>query len=464
MAVSIDWPNRIIHVPRADLSLIQLMPTEIREMDLNWFRIQLKALEADAIGMPFPDTHRHNTEVSLSGLTFARVIEIINGYTVTFEDGQYAVNLVGANSNVGDRVNVNQVSVRSSNSAGLISSPEIQFSTFAGAVHVDTTSGNSGTVFPLGTPLKPVNNLDDALVIAKYRGLYVVRTYAALLIESHHNLDDMAVESANWLDVTVGAGASLVNTEFEKVSLHGVMGGYWNVLIDCWIYEITNFCGWVRGGSFERIELGPFTIANAGQSYFDAVDPMYPGVKEIVVASAGAVISITRCRSVIEIQSLVAGCTLVCGLQEGTLILDASCTGGTVAVAGVGLLVNNSTLSVFSDGLVNSSSVGGGGSSLTPQQVRDAMKLAASPGSPTVGSLDDLMATLPTEVWRLAIEDGYTAADLFRLLVATAAGQATGGGSPGITFKSLDGIKTRFKLNLLDVDGNRNKTDVVDLS
>jgi hypothetical protein len=53
-------------------------------------------------------------------VVLAMVIEIINGYTVTFEDGQYAVNLVGANSNVGDKVNLNDVSVRSANSAGLI--------------------------------------------------------------------------------------------------------------------------------------------------------------------------------------------------------------------------------------------------------------------------------------------------------------------------------------------------------
>jgi hypothetical protein len=69
--------------------------------------------------MAYPDTHRHVAPVSLGGVTLARIIEIINGYTVTFEDGQYAVNLVGANSNVGDVVNVNQVSVRSANSVGL---------------------------------------------------------------------------------------------------------------------------------------------------------------------------------------------------------------------------------------------------------------------------------------------------------------------------------------------------------
>jgi hypothetical protein len=58
--------------------------------------------------------------ISVGAFELARVIEIVNDYTITFEDGQYAVNLLGANSNIADRVNVNQVSVRSANSAGLI--------------------------------------------------------------------------------------------------------------------------------------------------------------------------------------------------------------------------------------------------------------------------------------------------------------------------------------------------------
>jgi len=120
--ISIEWGTKIISIPKSDLDVVQLVPSEIYNMDLNWFRLQLKDQEDSEQGIHFPMTHNHNTEVSLSGLTFARVIEMINGYTITFEDGQYAVNLVGANSNVADVVNVNQVSIRTQNSAGMVSS------------------------------------------------------------------------------------------------------------------------------------------------------------------------------------------------------------------------------------------------------------------------------------------------------------------------------------------------------
>lgn len=116
MAISVNWPNKIISVPQADLTPLG---GNVYELDVNVLRLELKALEDDE-GMPFLDTHRHNTLVTIGGVTLARVVEIINGYTITFEDGQYAVNIVGANSNISDVANVNQVSIRSANSAGMV--------------------------------------------------------------------------------------------------------------------------------------------------------------------------------------------------------------------------------------------------------------------------------------------------------------------------------------------------------
>lgn len=117
MSITIDWPTRVISVPQADLTLVS---GTLYELDLETFRLALRALEATDDGMFFPATHDHNPPVSVGGVSLAQVVILINGYTVTFEDDQYAVRLVGANSNVGDFVNVNQVSVRTNNSAGLI--------------------------------------------------------------------------------------------------------------------------------------------------------------------------------------------------------------------------------------------------------------------------------------------------------------------------------------------------------
>jgi len=119
MAITIDWATKIISIPKVDTTLVQSSPFEIRELNINTFRLTLRDLEDDVEGIPFLHTHNHNTTIAVGGVTLARVVEIINGYTVTFENGNYAVNLVGANSNIGDVVNLNSVSVRVANSAGL---------------------------------------------------------------------------------------------------------------------------------------------------------------------------------------------------------------------------------------------------------------------------------------------------------------------------------------------------------
>lgn len=119
MAISINWATKVITIPVADLTLVS---GTLYELDVDVLRLALKDIEDSEEGVNFPDTHRHNTSVTLSGVTYARTFEIINGYTVTFQDvgTPYTVRCVGANHNIADVKNVNQVSLVVGNSAGLI--------------------------------------------------------------------------------------------------------------------------------------------------------------------------------------------------------------------------------------------------------------------------------------------------------------------------------------------------------
>lgn len=119
MAITINWATKVINIPQADLSFVS---GSLYELNVNTFRLALKDIEDSEDGMSNPDTHRHNTQVTLSGVTYARTFEIINGYTVTFQDtgSPYTARCVGANHNIADVKNVNQVSLLIGNSAGLI--------------------------------------------------------------------------------------------------------------------------------------------------------------------------------------------------------------------------------------------------------------------------------------------------------------------------------------------------------
>lgn len=124
-AVAIDWSTKIITIPTIAMTLIQSVPTIIFELSLPEFHIALRELTASEDGIVFPPALDYSKASNVGGVSLAPVLILINGYTVTFENSQYAVNLAFANSNVGDNINVNLVSVRSANSAGLVQAAEI---------------------------------------------------------------------------------------------------------------------------------------------------------------------------------------------------------------------------------------------------------------------------------------------------------------------------------------------------
>ena len=122
MAISINPATKVITIPKSYLTLVG---GTFYTLDTDAFRLDLKAIEDNEGGITFLKTHLHNTEVTVAGTTFARSVEILPPYTITFEDGQYTVQLNGSNNNIFDVgngiLNQNQVQIISTNSAGLIS-------------------------------------------------------------------------------------------------------------------------------------------------------------------------------------------------------------------------------------------------------------------------------------------------------------------------------------------------------
>ena len=101
MALTLDKATGVISVPQSDLTLVS--GTSYTMDSENYFRAELMALMASEDYMPCSDSFRHNTEVTVAGTTFARTIEIINGYKVEFTpDAQWTVIIEGSNNNIFD--------------------------------------------------------------------------------------------------------------------------------------------------------------------------------------------------------------------------------------------------------------------------------------------------------------------------------------------------------------------------
>jgi hypothetical protein len=353
MSVTIDWWDKIINVPKAYMTLIQSTPTEIRELDIDTLRYDLRALEASEEGVVFDYTHNHVAPVSVGGVTLARVVEIVNDYTITFEDGQYAVNIVGGNSNIGDNVNVNQVSVRSANSAGLITNTAIEFSSYSEGVTIDVTSGFAGTTFPIGTLQAPVNNLDDALLIAEVRGfgkLYIVGDFT---FDATDNIDGFIIIGGDPQTdtITVTDGCSTVDTNFDNCKLTGTLNGAVTIKDSVLgaLYE-------VQGIIIRSIIAGNLMLTGLGDVTFLECYSGVPGTgtPEIDMGGSGRGLGIRGYNGGIKITNLTGNENISIDLVSGQIILDSTVTAGTIVTRGIGTLTNNSTGTavIHNDGLI----------------------------------------------------------------------------------------------------------------
>lgn len=122
MAYTYDYATLTITVPQSDLTLVT---GTLYDLDTKVFKETVADEQDSDRGMPFVNAISHNTEVTVAGTTFARTVELINGWSLTFEDlPDYTVRLIGSNNNLFDVensiLNQNQVQVISTNSAGLI--------------------------------------------------------------------------------------------------------------------------------------------------------------------------------------------------------------------------------------------------------------------------------------------------------------------------------------------------------
>jgi hypothetical protein len=356
--LSIDWWDKIINVPKTYMTLIQSTPSEIRELNIDSFRLDLRALEASEEGVVFDYTHNHVAPVSVGGVTLARVVEIVNDYTVTFEDGQYAVNIVGGNSNIGDRVNVNQVSVRSANSAGLITNAAIEFSSFNSGVTIDVNSGFAGTTFPVGTLQSPVNNLADALLIAEVRGfdkLYIIDDF---VFEATDNIDGFQIvgQSTSFSHVTVTSGCSTDGTEFYDCTLGGDFSGTIEAK-ECFLTEMNG----VRGNFYECSLGGNITLSGSSSDLVQFIKcylgTTTVGVIDIDMNGDGPALAMRGYTGGVRIINKTGSSKVTIDFDSGRIELDSTITAGTFFIRGIGeITLNDATdITLYDTALVNPS-------------------------------------------------------------------------------------------------------------
>ena len=397
------------------MTLVQLTPIEVRELDLNIFRLTLKDLEDNAEGIIWPDTHVHVPPAAISGIELARQVLLVNGYTVTFEDGQYAVNLIGANTNLQDAVNINQVSVRTSNSAGLVQTREIQYSAFAGAVWIDQANGTSSTIYPAGTPLLPVSTVEAARFIAVTRGFETFHVIGDMMLDTGDDISYFKVIGQNAIRtlITVMPGAVTDGVEIQDSAVTGTLDGG-TLLKDCFVFDLDYVDGYIQDCELS----GTITLSSLSPTQ---IHGCYAGVSGPTIDFNGTTqpMYIHGWYGDLSIANRTTTATVEIYLAAGEIeLLPSVTTGVMMHLGGVGTLNNLS------------------------------------------GIIPDKLMTSPAAVWSYPVEGTVTAAQSLQLANAANAGKTSGMDGTTVKLRNLADTKDRVTATVDDTGRTNVVTDL----
>jgi len=351
MAITIDYTTFVISIPKADTSFVEINPNtglEIRQLNVETFAKNLADVQDNDTDVWAQTAFIYTAPQDVGGIQLAPVIIILAPYTITFEDGQYAVNLIGGNTNLQDFTNVNQVSIRPSNSVGSTYSDAINEQSYQdAAVWIDTEDGTPGTTFPFGTPSQPVNNPTDAQTIATRLNLHRFRLQGSITTLPGMDASGYYILGAN------PAGAIIIlddviaeKASFEKCALVGSFSPGSRIA--------AQHCSLGKTLGLENLQGIIDNSALAGTITLDATatDPIV--FKDCISAIAGTAKPSLDCNSTaagINFRRYAGGLALTnFDNPLGTMTLDLigsevsinslNCTNGTIVARGVGKLVD----------------------------------------------------------------------------------------------------------------------------
>jgi hypothetical protein len=335
----LDWSEKIVHINKTDMILVQTDPVEIYQLDLYDFHVALHSIEESDNGIVNSTIHSHIPPKTVAGVILARVVEVINDYNILFEDGQYNVNVVGGNSNVSDRTIKNQVGVNTANSAGLQDLSSLQQASFGeGVVAMDQINGTAGTTYPIGTKGKPVNNWADAKTIANRQNISKILVIGVGTAVNQDDISDIQIVGTNpmlsVLSVTEPVEAQ--NVYVRELYFTGYLDGG-TILRDCVVGAMQYFDGYM-----EHCALTANTIVLQGRGVIMNCTAGDTDISEPIIDLTNAEsLSIRNYDGDIRLINRSSPIYIEVNMR-GMLIIDDTVTEGEIIVYGDCDVVNNS--------------------------------------------------------------------------------------------------------------------------
>lgn len=291
------------------------------------------------------------TELQIDGLTGGTDDQFASADSYSVYDwalrkivGGNLVAIDGAGSSISPVLNSfgNSFDRTSSSSATLQELADVQYSSFAGGVWVDTANGTAGQTYPTGTPRQPCSNFTDALAVGSSRGLNTFYIVGNATVNGGLNYTDAVFvgQGQNLSTITIAAAANVTNCTFQEATIDGTLDGG-SQIERCTIGALT-----VVSGIIKNSLLDPSTITLGGSdtAFFLDCKSGVPGVATPVVdcGGSGQPIVMRNFNGGVTITNKSGSDAISIDMNSGQAILTSTVTAGVIVVRGIGKLVDES--------------------------------------------------------------------------------------------------------------------------
>lgn len=230
---------------------------------------------------------------------------------------------------------------------------------YQGVIAVDVANGVAGTALPIGTHQMPTNNITDAVAIANTLGIEALAVHGSLLLTTGDNVSGLVLRGENAIttSLVIQPIANVANCQFEDMFISNSTFDGYTYVKHCALNSITSFAGYAE----QCMLSGTIHISDVGDTYFvDCKSGCVGlGTTDLPVFDISGIqqnIAFRNWSGPIKfINSTDASNTICIDVTSGaTIIIDSSCTAGSIIIRGISNLVNTSTMIVDDQARVDS--------------------------------------------------------------------------------------------------------------
>jgi len=215
---------------------------------------------------------------------------------------------------------------------------EMYHASYGNMVHVDVINGSSGTVYPVGTHEDPVNNLPDALTIAKDHNFQRIHCDGALTINGENItgytfIADRSIGNSVTVTSMTNSGACY----FENLTVSGTLSGATRFTTSV-LGELRNY----DGGAKNCLLTNDIYITGSGANYFTDCDTYVTGYINKTIHVGDNYLNLIRCRGAYNIADYTGSHVLALDFSAAIVVTESTCVSGTIIVSGLVNLTDNS--------------------------------------------------------------------------------------------------------------------------